>query len=341
MASRLKQIPESLLAKLWKERAARANSLRAANGRRIKVIYPGREGTTAGPDFRDALFEEEGVGLVRGDVEVHVTEGGWRAHRHHEDPRYNGVVLHVVGKADETHSRLNGGGQAPVLSLGPLFSQQPLGKEPGLWQLLEPHGYLQPVSRFEAANLLDQAGDSWFSEVSNGFSRLLHEEEPEQLLYSALMESLGYSQNRQPFLDLAHRVPYSRLLKAALKAPREERRQTIQEILLKAGGFQPAPSQASSSKSLGWHLFRVRPHNHPRRRIMGFAGVLDLFLPSETAVPMAGDQRNDGRLRPGTWAVSQPAEMDRPRQAATHTMARAEDGVPPWANVGLVTGMAQ
>lgn len=87
MASRLKQIPESLLAKLWKERAARAESLRAANGRRIKVIYPGREGTTAGPDFRDALFEEEGVGLVRGDVEVHVTERGWRAHGHHQDPR--------------------------------------------------------------------------------------------------------------------------------------------------------------------------------------------------------------------------------------------------------------
>ena len=66
MASRLKQVPESLLVRLWKERASREESLKAGNGRRIRVIYPGRVGTTAGPDFRDAVFEEEGVGLVRG-----------------------------------------------------------------------------------------------------------------------------------------------------------------------------------------------------------------------------------------------------------------------------------
>ena len=74
MAFRLKQIPESLMAKLWKERASREESLRAGNGRRFKVIYCGRPGTGPGPDFRDAVLEEEGVGLVRGDVELHVRQ---------------------------------------------------------------------------------------------------------------------------------------------------------------------------------------------------------------------------------------------------------------------------
>ena len=87
MASRLKQIPESLLAKLWKERASREAAFRAGNGQRFRVIYPGRVGTTAGPDFRDAVLEEEGVGLVRGDVEVHVRQRDWDSHGHGKDPR--------------------------------------------------------------------------------------------------------------------------------------------------------------------------------------------------------------------------------------------------------------
>ena len=97
MASRLKQVPESLLVRLRKERASREESLKAGNGRRIRVIYPGRVGTTAGPDFRDAVFEEEGVGLVRGDVEVQVHQRDWDTHGHADDPRYNGVAMHVVG----------------------------------------------------------------------------------------------------------------------------------------------------------------------------------------------------------------------------------------------------
>ena len=72
-ATRLEQIPERLLAALWKERAARQRSFRSKGGRTFHVIYPGRASTTAGPDFRDAVLVEEGLGVVRGDVEIHVT----------------------------------------------------------------------------------------------------------------------------------------------------------------------------------------------------------------------------------------------------------------------------
>ncbi len=92
MSSRLKEIPESLVTRLWMERASREKSLRAGDGRRFKVRYPGRVGTTAGPDFRGVVLDEEGVGLVRGDVEVHVSQGEWEAHGHGKDPRCNGVV---------------------------------------------------------------------------------------------------------------------------------------------------------------------------------------------------------------------------------------------------------
>ena len=75
-------IPERLLARLWQRRAARQQWFRTHGGARIRVIYPGRPGLSAGPDFRGALLEVEGVGQVQGDVEIHVRQRDWRAHGH-------------------------------------------------------------------------------------------------------------------------------------------------------------------------------------------------------------------------------------------------------------------
>ena len=86
----LPPITEKQLARLWQRRAARSRALRTEHGNRIRVLYPGRPGVTAGPDFRNALLLVEEQGLVRGDVEVHLRQHDWRAHGHHEDPNYNG-----------------------------------------------------------------------------------------------------------------------------------------------------------------------------------------------------------------------------------------------------------
>jgi hypothetical protein len=334
MAHRLKQIPESLLVRLWKEKASREVSFRAGDGRRFRVVYPGRAGTTAGPDFREAVLEEEGVGLVRGDVEVHVTQGDWDAHGHGKDPRYNGVVLHAVAGMGTGPTTLHSGSRVPVLSLEPLLGDLTPSLEdgedgPDLWPLLKTHGYVPPKTPDEMGLLLDRAGESRFLGKSGTFLAFLKEEDSEQVLYAALMEALGYTQNREPFLELAHRVPYRLLRKAALKSSPDERPRLLQEVLLTAAGFLPlvagatvpgdgrtrsfdAPARSGTAgRTLSrvrpmsgeqWHLFRVRPQNHPRQRIMGFAHLLDLFLPS--------------------------SERGR------------EKGPPPWARIGLVEGMA-
>ena len=61
-------ITEKQLANLWERRAARSADLRTDKGARVRVLYSGRPGVTAGPDFRDALLLVEGQGLVHGDV---------------------------------------------------------------------------------------------------------------------------------------------------------------------------------------------------------------------------------------------------------------------------------
>jgi hypothetical protein len=100
IAERPKPIPERVLWQLWKKRAALQEGLRTEAGRHIKVLYPGRAGTSAGPDFLDALLEIEGLGVVMGDVELYLRQRDWAAHGHSSDPNYNGVVVHGALQVD-------------------------------------------------------------------------------------------------------------------------------------------------------------------------------------------------------------------------------------------------
>ena len=68
---RPEDIPERLLARLWRNRDWRRRSLPLADGKRLRVLYPGRPGGGPGPDFRDAILQVEGRAPVRGDVELH------------------------------------------------------------------------------------------------------------------------------------------------------------------------------------------------------------------------------------------------------------------------------
>ena len=344
MASKLKQIPERLLAKLWKERATREESFRADDGRRFRVIYPGRIGTTAGPDFRDAVVEEEGVGLVRGDVEVHVRQRDWDAHGHGKDPRYNGVVLHVVARMSQAYTTLHSGRRVPVVSLEPLLhAEQPREGNGDLWSLLKVHGYWPPQDAAESGRLLDRAGDDRFLKNSGAFLDLLQREEPDQVLYAALMEALGYSQNVGPFMELAYKLPYSLLRRKVVACLPEDRLRTIQGLLLEAAGFLPHPQDPRAVGRYHWRTFRVRPQNHPERRIGGFAHVLELFLPSsEAPAPEARATARNHPLPVGPGNLPSPTSSGGgPRtrgDGERTTIADPEVSPPSWTKAGLLEG---
>ena len=248
------------------------------------------------------------MGLVRGDVEVHVQRGDWAAHGHGRDSRYNGVVLHVVAGEDTGFTTLHNGARVPLVSMEPLLRKGgSAGRAPDLWPLLDTHGYAPPRSAVEMAALLDAAGDSRFLGKCRGFRALLEEEGPDQVLYASLMDALGYSQNREPFRELARRATYGLLARAVLERPPWERSAIIEGILLTTAGFMPSEGTsprrgrfaAASGRLMGldrWHLFRVRPQNHPRRRIQEFARVL-----GRVPAPTGGRKAPLGREKPGGW----------------------------------------
>lgn len=282
------QIPEALLARLWQERAARQGSFKTSEGRHIQILYPGRRGSEAGPDFRDVLMHWDGLGLVRGDVELHLRQGDWHSHGHGADPRYNGVVLHGVLDGSGGRTRLQSGSEAPVVCLQSLLNALPSSnlktsrQRPLLWSILETQGYPEPRNRSQAQKLLDRAGQARFLRKSIAFLVLMKEEEAQEVLYQAVMECLGYSENRDAFMELARLMPYRALKDVARKAVPGERLRLIEEALLKTAGFQSDGAevlvQSQGVHPGRWRLFRVRPSNHPRRRIAGAARLLDRFL---------------------------------------------------------------
>lgn len=284
-----RQIPEALLARLWRERATRQQNLRTTEGRRVRVLYPGRRGTEAGPDFRDALIYTEASGLVRGDVELHLHPRDWDRHGHASDHRYNSVVLHGVLAPPGASQPLPNGGAAPAVELSPLLDQTPESNAAGpisrrpLWSLLKSHDYPKPATRSEAFLLLERAGKARFLQKAVSFAPLMEDLGAEEALYQALMESLGYSENRSGFLELAQRVPYRTLMNAVRGAPKVDHALRIKEILLETAGFTKEGDSRLLAGSVmdrrQWRLFRIRPANHPRRRIAGAAVLLHRTSP--------------------------------------------------------------
>ena len=286
------KIPERLLWKLWKRRAARQDEFRTGAGTRIRVLYPGRSGTAAGPDFRDALLDVEGLGLVRGDVEIHLRQRDWKSHGHGGDPNYNGVVLHGSLEVDSPETELESGTSAPVVSLSVLFDEVE-GAELAeledtqvafdLWELLAHRGYARPGGAEEAGDLLDRAGDERFRHKAATLARFVAEQGPEQTLYEALLEGLGYRHNQQPFVKLARAAPYAALRRAMLPVLAEQRPMALRHWLLALSGLADSlsgaplrlpPEFGPLMERKEWRLFRVRPSNHPAARIEGAAGLV-------------------------------------------------------------------
>ena len=306
-------MPERLLWKLWKRRAARQAQFRAGSGARFRVVYPGRPGTAAGPDFRDALLDVEGLGLVRGDVEIHRRQRDWEAHGHAGDPNYNGVVVHGALEVDGDETELQSGTSVPVVSLSSLVDEDDESDEgeeavevtKELWDLLARHGYSRPGTPEEAGELLDRAGDDRFRRKAATLGRFASEQGPEQALYEALMEGLGYRHNQQPFVKLAQAAPVAALRRAAMPVLAEQRPMVLHHWLLTVSGL--ADGKAAAVKRLpqglgpamerkDWRLFRVRPSNHPKLRLAGAAELVARFMDGGLLTGLAGSTASAPQL---------------------------------------------
>lgn len=290
------KVPERLLARIWREQLIRRESLLTSGGKRIEIVYPGRENDDYGPDFRDAILWVE-ERLLQGDVELHVRTGQWQAHGHHRDPGYNRVILHVVmwdGK--EGGSYLESGEKVPVLGLYPYLIPPLEELSPWLGSPEPCPKALEHLSPEAIAELLDRAGEERFLFKADQFKAELATKEAGQVLWEGIMRALGYSRNKKPFQELAQILPLSTLKSLAQARTRQGYIFRLQALLLGMAGLLPGQrwrgrgEEDEETRGLEgeWHSFgirktmaeaewrfsKVRPENFPPRRLVGASYLL-------------------------------------------------------------------
>jgi len=304
------KVDERLLVRIWSRQLISEESLLTGSGEKVQVIYPGKENRGSGPDFLGAVIATEGGGLLVGDIELHLKASDWRGHGHHRDPGYNMVILQVVWDG-EAPVVLQNGRTVPTLSLQRCLSGSLTAVR--YWANLdmvpaEPcHDALCRLGDDETGRLLDEAGDERFRLKAGRFAAGMAEELPSQVLYQGIMAALGYTRNKEPFQELARRLPLVILESVCRDKPYSERLALLRALLLGMAGLLPrgAAEWEWAWRCLGdreplslsrWHLFRVRPENHPARRITGAAHLLARFGDEgllQAVLRLVGESRSD------------------------------------------------
>ncbi len=298
-------LTEAQLTEIWRGRRYPAGALVTRAGVPVNVIFQGRPGRGPGPDFRGAVIAGPSGVPLRGDVELHVRSSSFRAHGHHLDQAYAGVILHVVFEDDTgADTELPGGGSAAVVALAPWVAQRAdeLRRwlaQPLLWR--EPcHDAVMRLGLDGAGAALDAEGDRRLEAKVARARDALRAGGAGQVLYEGLLEALGYGGNGPAMLLLARRLPWREL---AARAPDGDRRAfDLEALLLGSAGLLPsqrghrgpiddyaaelearfARGGLPSLPQGSWKLWGVRPANAPARRVAAAASLLArLGAPSE------------------------------------------------------------
>jgi Protein of unknown function (DUF2851) len=300
---------ESELFAVWERQSYPRGSLRTGDGERVRVIYRVRPGAGPGPDFRDALVEFPG-GVSQGDVELHVRTSDFRRHGHEGDPAYANVVLHVVFVDDGAGpTPLFGGGRAPVVAVGRAGE---LAKRAAARLGGRPAGYAEPcrssVERLgpdAVGASLDRLGGMRFRQKAAAMVKLLAAgDAPEDVLWSGLLEALGYGGERDGLRAVAAALPWRELRMSLLRLPVEERTLEATRILVSAWDLlKVKPGRAAG----------VRPRNQPEKRLAGAGQLAARFCEEGLAAGLLPLLEEEGAPALVTTSLTVPGLIGRSR----------------------------
>lgn len=279
---------EDFIQYLWKYGLFPADKLFTPDQQRVEVLAPGLINTDAGPDFLMARIRI-GDTVWAGHVEIHVKASDWYRHKHHEDPAYDPVVLHVVYEADCTVKRSNGHAVATVnIPVKPSY-------------LVNYHQILSALSpvpcEFSWKKLASQEVENWL--VNMGIERLQVKSDEifsrlnvnaggwEATWIQVLTRSFGFGINQDAFDRLGQSLPLAAIrstgsnlfrLEAILYGQADlipvRKPDPYSRALMLEYGFVRQKFNLIPVKNPGWKYLRMRPANFPTVRIAQLAAFL-------------------------------------------------------------------
>ncbi len=214
----MSRVPEAVIQDAWARLLFDTSRLTTTTGQPVTVVAPGDLNRGSGPDFSNATLRigtpPEAL-LWTGDVEIHRTSAEWNQHRHHEDPAYRRVVLHVVLSPDYATGTIarDDGTIIPELVLLPHldrslralvhdFHTQPLAQAP----YCSPRWHEVPEADRRA--FLRVTGAERLRERARRLARAFESTpDTEHLLVSAVFRALGYAPNAGAMERLSQRLP--------------------------------------------------------------------------------------------------------------------------------------
>lgn len=284
---------EDFLYYLWQQQAFDRTNLRTLEGEPLTILATGTRNADAGPDFAAARLR---IGTVEwnGAVEMHLRASDWARHRHHDDPAYDQVILHVVWEAD-AEVRRRDGSVVPTLALRARVSERLVMAYHGLIGAATPvpcaaqvaavPGVLRTLmlerallERAEAkadrvAALLASTGSDW-----------------EATTWHALLAGFGFRTNQEPMTRLARALPWDVARRYRTQLPE------LESLLLGQAGLLPDPTIGEEPyltdlrthwlhlrhkhtlppalRASDWKFARMRPANFPTVRLAQVAAVL-------------------------------------------------------------------
>ncbi|MBM4053542.1 MAG: DUF2851 family protein [Planctomycetes bacterium] len=312
-----KLIKEELVRCIWFGQHVEKENVRTDDGRRIEILSPGWWNNEEGPDFKHAEFLLEGKGLIRGNVEIHVFASDWIHHKHEKQKTYDTVSLHVVmwndlkGKCVKNST----GETIPQLTLSNYLEAElddiietiDVGSYISDKQVNPGHCNLErekhKITEQWIGSFLDYAGDERILQKAKKYEKWVENKPFEQALYEAIMESLGYKNNKKPFLMLASLVPVETIRSFVPEdASAQEKKIILQSLLLGMAGLLTQREEAAKEYDAetlhyfhliasawstiqkkinllplsreNWSYTGIRPANFPERRIVAIAGIL-------------------------------------------------------------------
>ena len=254
-------VKERLVRCIWFDQDLKTDQLRTVDGRKVTVLSPGWWNLEAGPDFLKASLRLSGGEITTGGVELHLQARGWYQHGHHEDPRYDDVILHVVLWNDlgAEYVTASDRSQIPQLVLEPYLTSDLTD----LVNTIDTEDY--PVSSESSAGLchqkiaagcrddewvgklLDYAGDERILSKMRRFEARAQNRALDQVLYEGIMEAAGYKNNKAAFVELARRVPIRTLRQLREEVFDELTPVRLQAVLFGVAGLLPMQVEMPNS----------------------------------------------------------------------------------------------
>ena len=282
---------------VWQHQYFDKADLRTAAGEEIQVLKPGHRNADAGPDFLNARLR---VGDVEwnGAVEIHLRASDWTRHNHQTDPKYDQVILHVVGQCDADVARTNGS-LIPALALQARVAPELLARYQALMEApaaapLPCAPLLHLVPEITRTMMVERTLLERVERKADDIMTLHQHlgQDWEATAYHALMAAFGFQKNSEPLARLAKALPLN-----VLRRHRHDQRQ-LEALLFGQAGFLVENEDTAADDYIcdlrqeyeflrhkyqlsetalavhEWNYLRLRPANFPPVRLGQLAGLL-------------------------------------------------------------------